>query len=120
MRFHWLSLGLALSACLEPDLPVAEGNTLSVDAGPAVCNARTCTGCCLDTVCLGGNHDTACGYSGRACQECSGDSRCESPGACFAKPRDGGTPSGAIALDAGIRAEVLQRCTFWPGYFFCG
>jgi len=27
---------------------------------------------------------------------------------------------GAIALDAGIRAEVLQRCTFWPGYFFCG
>lgn len=120
MRRHWLGLGLALTGCLEPALPDLEASLLSVDAGPVACSARTCTGCCLENVCFGGNLDTACGYSGRVCQVCSGDSRCESPGACFATPRDGGTPAASVVRDGGSRADLFQRCTFWPGFFFCG
>lgn len=120
MRHHWFMLGLALSACLEPALPALDDGALPVDAGPFVCSALTCTGCCLENVCFGGNHDDACGYSGRVCRLCSDDSRCETPGACFARPRDAGPIPTSFGLDAGLRSDVAQPCTLWLGRFFCG
>lgn len=120
MRHHWLMLGLALSACLEPALPGLDDGARPVDTGPFVCSALTCTGCCLENICLGGNLDDTCGYSGRVCRRCSEGSRCETPGACFASPRDAGPTPTSLGLDAGLRADVLQPCTLWLGRFFCG
>lgn len=106
--------------CLEPALPMSDG-TAPVDAGPFVCSPLTCTGCCRANQCLGGNRDDACGYDGRACRTCEASLRCESPGACFLRPRDGGVDAPTRRSDAGaVNLEVLQRCQFLYGFVFCG
>jgi len=112
-------LFVCFTACLEPSI-VTVAPELSADAGPYVCSPLTCTGCCRDNQCLGGNHDSACGYDGRQCRVCEGEVRCEAPGACFQKPSDGGIPSRPLNPDAGVNLEVLRRCQFLYGFVFCG
>jgi len=34
------------------------------------CNANNCFGCCQGNLCVPGTMDTACGFSGQACQDC--------------------------------------------------
>ena len=116
-----LAIGLSVffSACLEPAIP-PPSSAPEVEAVPYVCGPTTCTGCCRDNVCLGGNHDSACGYDGRQCRVCAGNVRCEAPGACFQKPSDGGTTGRPFNPDAGVNLEVLQRCQFLFGFVFCG
>ncbi len=106
--------------CVEPALPAIESGS-SVDAGPYVCSPLTCTGCCRDNRCFGGNLDDACGYDGRSCRTCESHLRCESPGACFPRPRDGGVSEPSRLGDAGaVNLEVLHRCQFLYGLVFCG
>jgi len=79
-------------ACLEPSVGSDGGSAM--DAGPFVCGPMTCTGCCQGNVCLGGNHDDACGYDGRACKVCPARTACENPGACISVP--GSNDAGAV------------------------
>ncbi len=115
-----LGLGLLLTACVEPALP-SDAEVAAVDAGPFVCSPRTCTGCCLNNVCLGGNQDSACGYDGRTCKPCNEGTRCESPGACYALPGDGGAPNKPLSPDAGIylSPQNLRKCQFFLGTWIC-
>jgi hypothetical protein len=113
---------LSLAGCVEPALPAPEAPEPA--AAPVVCSPRTCTGCCVDNQCLGGNRDEACGYDGRTCQRCGAGLRCEAPGACFPKPRaaDAGTPAPPAGTDAGIpldRTVQSGRCIFFSGVLFC-
>lgn len=112
-------LSVFFTACLEPAL-VAPPTDAERDAGPYVCGPMTCTGCCHQNRCFGGNQDSACGYDGRQCRVCSGEVRCEAPGACFQKPSDGGSVGRPFDPDAGVNLEVLQRCRFLYGFVFCG
>lgn len=116
-----LGLGLLLTACVEPALPSDSEVATVVDAGPFVCSPRTCTGCCLNNVCVGGNEDSACGYDGRACKACNEGTRCESPGACYALPSDGGQPIKPLPPDAGIylSPQNLRKCQFFLGTWLC-
>jgi hypothetical protein len=123
MRALFLTSALVLAACVEPALPVEPD--AGTDAGPFVCSPLTCTGCCRENVCLGGNEQDACGYDGRWCQGCPADTACVSPGACVSRPRDGGvvTPrdgGGGLLIDP-LTGKPLepprQRCV-WVFYRF--
>ena len=93
MRHLYLAVCLMLSGCVEPSV-------MPADAGPVVmkpkgCSPLTCTGCCFEGECVGGNADDACGYDGRQCEACGAGTRCEAPGACyvFDPPPASSTPS---------------------------
>jgi hypothetical protein len=88
MRALLFTSALLLAACVEPSLPAVDAG---VDAGPVECSPTTCTGCCRDGVCLGGNEQDACGYDGFGCRACPSDTACVAPGTCVSKPRDAGT-----------------------------
>ncbi|MDX2012969.1 MAG: hypothetical protein SFW67_22435 [Myxococcaceae bacterium] len=124
-RLRRLSLSfLVLSACVEPALPPPEAPAVTVMDGGVACSPRTCTGCCVDNRCVGGNQDEACGYDGRSCQRCGAGLRCEAPGACYPKPRaaDAGTAPPPASTDAGIpidRQVQAGRCIFFSGVLFC-
>ncbi|MBX3226781.1 MAG: hypothetical protein KIT84_38820 [Labilithrix sp.] len=38
---------------------------------PATCNAFTCFGCCIGDICAIGSQNTACGFNGQQCQNCT-------------------------------------------------
>lgn len=116
VRVPWGVAVVVLSGCLEP-APLAEPDVLSAvaDAGPYICSPLTCTGCCRDNVCLGGNHQTACGYSGRECKTCDNTTRCESPGACFALPNDGG-----VRPKSDPTKDFRLPCFINGGRLYCG
>ncbi len=124
---RWLaSLALCLTACLEPGLPLVMGGAGDVDAGPWRCSPMTCTGCCRNNICRGGNEDEACGYDGRLCQECPSDTMCVAPGTCVGRPRDGGGTPGSGGADGGpinpYKDEPippLKRCTWIFGVPIC-
>lgn len=102
---------VVLAGCVEPGAPAGVEVEPTPDAGPFVCGPTTCTGCCLGNQCLGGNLDEACGYDGRACRRCSAQSRCEAPGACFARPG---------SADAGVAKPTdFSRCQIELGFVLC-
>lgn len=116
-----------LSACLEPALPRLDPEATGVvDAGPFRCTPMTCTGCCRNNICRGGNEDEACGYDGRLCQECPSDAVCVAPGTCVGRPRDGGARGTPVNPDAGLSHPFkdepippLQRCIWVFGVPIC-
>lgn len=93
-------MGLVVSACIEPALPLPDGGDLA-DAGPYRCSAANCTGCCSNNICRGGNEAEACGYDGRGCSTCPSTTSCMAPGACIGTPKDGGAFAGSYNPDAG-------------------
>jgi hypothetical protein len=113
MRVLACLLGLLVSACVEPALPSVDGGSVG-DAGPYRCSAMNCTGCCSNNICRGGNEAEACGYDGRACTMCSGDTTCRAPGACVSTAHDGGSFGGAYNPDAGSGSVVENPLTGTP------
>ncbi len=113
-------------SCLEP-LPSGAEPDAGVDAGPWRCSPFTCAGCCSNNICRGGNEFLACGYDGRACRECSGDTSCVSPGTCASNPHDGGAPVRPLQMDGGLTdpftGGLLRRpttqCIFIFGGYVC-
>ena len=116
---------VVLAGCVEPSL-VREAEQLVGDAGPYVCNPMTCTGCCRENVCLGGNHLDACGYDGRACRVCGEHLQCVSPGTCVAEPSDAGYGRRVPPLDGGASEEPFMpperrnQCWFFGALRVCG
>ncbi len=101
MRCWLMWLALMTVACGSPEYWAAEAS--ETDAGPYVCNPMTCPGCCSGNVCRSGDEFLACGYSGRACRECSRGTQCVSPGTCAMDPGDSvGAPFNP---DAPIRTD---------------
>jgi hypothetical protein len=112
------------ASCVEPVL--AHDDAGEADAGAWRCSPLTCTGCCRDNQCLGGNAQAACGYDGRSCRECGTDTNCVSPGTCAGLPGDGGSTSrggsdgGLInPLTGGPLQPPTQKCVFIYGFFVC-
>jgi hypothetical protein len=113
-------------ACLEP-IPLGAALDAGPDAGPWRCTPLTCAGCCSNNICRGGNEFLACGYDGRACRECAGDTSCVSPGTCASNPRDGGTLVRPLQMDGGLTdpftGGIIQppttECHFMFGQYVC-
>ncbi len=103
-RLLLLCAAAALGACVEPALKGAPLDA-GADAGPYVCTALNCTGCCRNNICRGGNELEACGYDGRRCQECPAGTACVTPGACVAVMPDAGETVRPLNLDAGYPVD---------------
>ena len=127
MRRFVAFIALSLSSCVEPGLPVeaADGGT---DGGFYKCSPMTCTGCCSNNICRGGNELLACGYDGRACRECNGDVSCVSPGTCAGNPHDGGSAvrfnpdAGGLInpFTGGPLEPPMQKCIWIFNSYICG
>ena len=72
----------------------------------------SCTGCCQNGVCMGGNSNDACGYDGRACSQCPATHRCEAPGACYPHPT-------MNSLHAATPNPSEAECIFVDGQLRC-
>lgn len=127
MRRVAVVVAVSFLACLEPVPPGAPDAGEGVDGGPFVCSPLTCAGCCLDNVCRGGNEFIACGYDGRVCRECNGDTSCVAPGTCASNPHDGGAPVRPLQMDGGLTdpftGGILQppstQCIFIFDKYVC-
>lgn len=125
MRCLGALIALSFASCVEPTLePLQDGGA---DGGAYQCTPITCTGCCQDNRCLGGNESGACGYDGRRCRACGEETSCVAPGTCASSPSDGGALTGDRP-DAGGLIDPLtgrplepprQRCIFFFGTFIC-
>lgn len=71
----------SLVGCISPFPLDLDTNAKDVKVN-YVCSPLTCTGCCSNNICRGGNENDGCGYDGRACSQCTGNSVCEAPGTC--------------------------------------
>lgn len=86
MRFFLLVSLLVLASC----------------GGPmALCDSRSCTGCCdASGVCQSGASDLACGRQGDFCRACGGSSVCQSQ-VCSSFGNGGGNAGGGSATAGG-------------------
>ncbi len=54
------------------------------------CDTTTCSGCCQDGMCVGGQSVATCGKGGATCKDCTGMGGACSSGACATKVADAG------------------------------
>jgi hypothetical protein len=72
------------------DIPADAG--LSPDVN-TTCDTMTCSGCCQDGMCVGGQSVATCGKGGVVCKDCTRmGGACSSAGACTTKVADAAPP----------------------------
>ena len=92
MRWWWLGLLISLGACERP------------------CGPTTCSGCCVNSVCVEGTTRLECGRDGEACSRCTSDERCVDQ-RCDALP-----VADAGVVDAGPQpCGCLSSCCYPDG-----
>lgn len=117
---------VVFASCVEPALPPSADAGAAADAGPYNCSPFTCTGCCSNNICRGGNEEEACGYDGRRCQACPSNTACLTPGTCVSIPSDAGSTGGDESyggltdpFTGGPLMPPTQKCTWVFGRRIC-
>ncbi|MBL8951000.1 MAG: hypothetical protein JNK82_09505 [Myxococcaceae bacterium] len=89
-----------------PDVPV-----------PPACTAQTCSGCCLDGVCVRTTTAAYCGAGGQACFACGSGQRCGSYGRCEAIGGNGALDTEACTMHLLQLPSMLDRplTAVWAG-----
>jgi hypothetical protein len=111
---------VTLLACLEP-MPSAAAP--QAPQAEWVCSPSTCSGCCKNNQCLGGNTETSCGIGGGRCAACAEQQKCVSPGMCvWVDPVTGARlPEGSLpGSDPRQPGGSTQKCiTLGNGQIIC-
>jgi hypothetical protein len=123
LQVRAMLIAVLLAGCVDP-LPLQADGVVSGKPVMGHCTPQTCSGCCRDDVCLGGNFDEACGYDGRTCESCAAGFRCDVPGACYPErtPWDAGTQVPPLQDAGQIPTERHgPKCHLLPGWnaLFC-